>query len=411
MKVFISNSSQKLQYKKFNANVVMGLAITTLSLGGFQSFAYAKEEKMQENIVSNHYMFTGSRTTQQRKAIGTGIGVYKFDSDTGNVTFLENIEGLVNPSYMILDQDESHLYAVHGDTSKVSAFKIDAATGHLTQIDTEYTGGINPVHLTIDPTNSFLILANYATGSLGVLPINSDGSLAPLSYLAELEGIPGPHKKGQTGSHPHQVQYDTTGQWIVSPDKGLDAIFVHKLTAEGQLVQAGDSPEKTRPGAGPRHIAFNPKIPYGYVSNELDNTIATYKFDSNMGKLSLLQILPTLPEGYSGKNSTSGIFTSKDGKFVYISNRGDDSIAVFKVKEKTGKLEKVAIVPTQGKQPRFFTFDPSGNWLFAANEKSHNIVKFRVDRDTGLLIETEDVIKTGSPVAIIFTENLSLQSD
>lgn len=360
--------------------------------------------KAAAGTLSAQYAYVGSRTTKQRKAQGEGIEVYRFDPKSGSLEHIQQVAGLVNPSYLVLDDAQRHLYAVHGDTSMVSAFAINPENGHLTKLNTEYSGGSNPVHLTLDADNKFLTLANYATGSLGVLPVMEDGSLGALIDLAELKGEPGPHRKQQSSAHPHQVQYDPSKQWIVSPDKGLDAIFVHRLdTAKPGLVAAEGSPVKTREGAGPRHIAFHPSLPFGYVANELDNSIATYSFDSKTGALKPLQILPTLPADYVGDNTTSGIFTSPDGRYVYISNRGHDSIAIFAIDQTSGLLKPVAIEPTQGKQPRFFTFDPSGNWLFAANEKSHTLVPFKVDKKSGRLTQQGAVIETGSPVAMVFT--------
>lgn len=380
--------------------------LVTMTLGAAPFFAEAASDSANGRQFSSndeYYVYVGSRTTKQRKASGNGIEVYAFNSQTGVMKHLQTVAGIVNPSYLTMDSKHQHLYAVQGDTSQVSVFNVDQQNGRLTLVDSEYTGGTNPVHLTLTPDEQHLVIANYATGSLASLPILADGTLDPLVDLVTLKGEEGPHRKQQSSSHPHQTQYDPSQTWIVSPDKGLDRIFVHKVTADGHLQAATGDVLQTRSGAGPRHIAFHPSQPFGYVANELDNTIGAYRFDSETGALTPFQILPTLPSNYVGDNTTSGIFTSPDGQFVYISNRGHDSITIFAVDQKSGQLSLSGQVKTGGKQPRFFTFDSTGKWLFAANEKSNTITKFKVDPKTGGLASTKDVIETGSPVAMVFS--------
>ena len=238
---------------------------------------------------------------------------------------------------------------------------------------------------------------------MSVLPINPDGSLAPLTDLYMLPGKPGPHRAEQASSHPHDVVFDPRLRFIVVPDKGLDADFVFRLdAATGKLVPAEVPSVASRPGAGPRHAAFHPTAPYVYVINELDSTITTFRYDPERGGLAALQVITTLPPTFTGNSTTSEIAVSPSGRFVYGSNRGHDSLAIFSIDGTTGVLSPVGWEPTQGKTPRFFALDPSGTFLYAANQDSDTIVTFRVDQATGKLTPTGQVVKAGSPSSIVF---------
>jgi 6-phosphogluconolactonase len=265
-------------------------------------------------------------------------------------------------------------------------------------------GGKNPVHLAIDPTGRLLVTANYAAGTVAVLPIDAQGALGPVADSVALPGDPGPHRTEQPSSHPHHVPFDPTGRFVLVPDKGLDQVFVFRLDgALGKLV-ANDPPGvKTRAGAGPRHIAFHPSLPVAYVINELDSTVTTYRYDAARGALMPQQIVPSLPASFTGNNTGSEIAVAPSGRFVYGSNRGHDSIVAFAVDPTSGWLSPVGWEPTQGKTPRFFALDPAGNFLYAANEASDTIVTFRVDAATGELAPTGQIVKNASPACIVFT--------
>lgn len=349
------------------------------------------------------FAYVGCYTSKERDARGEGITVYRVDPGSGNWTRVQLVKNLVNPSWLALDRRQRFLYAAHGDGTEATAFRIDEQTGQLTVLNRQPTNGKNGVRLVVDPSNRFIVLANYASGTVAVLPINSDGSLAPLTDLATLSGKPGPHRTRQESSHPHDTLFDRQGRFVVVPDLGLDAVFVYKLdTASGKLV-ANDPPSVTsRPGAGPRHVDFHPSKPYAYVINELDSTITTYRIDPDRGELKPMQVITTLPPAFTGNSTTSEIAVAPSGRFLYGSNRGHDSLAIFAVDETTGVLAPVGWEPTQGKTPRFFANDPSGTLLYAANQDSDTIVTFRVDQATGKLTPTGQVVKTGSPSSIVF---------
>lgn len=347
------------------------------------------------------FVYIGSRTTRERNARGQGLGVYRLGQPDGAWEQVQMVEGMINPSYLALDQAGRTLYAVHGDQSEVSAFRVDPANGQLTLLNQQSTGGTNPVHLALDPTGKFLIVANYATGSLVVLPVANDGALEPVSGLVVLPGEPGPHKAGQSFSHPHQVLLAPSGGGFIVPDKGLDAVFVVELEA-GKLNLDPARRMIARPGAGPRHAAFHPTASILYVLNELDSTITTCRYDTAARRLEPLELLPTQPADFFGENSGAAIVVPPSGRFVYTTNRGHDSIAIFAVDPETWRLRHAGWVSSGGRTPRFMTLDPTGKVMFVANEASDTIVSFHIDQASGGLTPTGQVLETGSPVCLLF---------
>jgi 6-phosphogluconolactonase (cycloisomerase 2 family) len=313
------------------------------------------------------------------------------------------LKELADPSFLIVDRQGRHLYSAHGDGTEATAYRIDETSGRLTVLNRQPTNGRNGVHLAIDATGRFLAVANYATGTLVVLPINQDGSLAPVSDLATMTGKPGPHRTEQASSHPHHCPFDRTGRFIVVPDKGLDQMFVYRLdAASGKLVAADPPSVGARAGAAPRHVDFHPTRPFAYVINEIDSTITVYQFDPEKGMLKPLQIMPTLPTSHTGNNSGAEIVVAPSGRFLYGSNRGHDSIAIFAVDPSSGLLTPVGWEPTQGKTPRFFGLDPSGTHLYAANQNSDTVVIFQINQTTGKLTPANEVVKVASPTTIAF---------
>lgn len=348
------------------------------------------------------YAYVGSFTTAQRKARGDGIHVYRVDPATGAWTHVQHLGGLVNPSYLALSHDQRVLYAVHGDEDYATAFALDSETGEAKPLNRAAIGGKNGVREAVDPSGRFLVVANYASGSVAVLPVAADGSLKDQHQLVPLPGEPGPHKVEQVSSHPHDVVFDPSGCFVLVPDKGLDLVFVFRWdAATGLLASTAQGAVQSRPGAGPRHLAFHPALPIVWVLNELDSTIATYRFDASSGALTALQITPTLPTDFTGYSTTAEIAASPDGRFVYGSNRGHNSVTIFAANP-DGMLSVVGWQPTQGSGPRFIGLDPAGHFLNAANEQGDNVVTFKVDADTGKLAPTGQEIRTASPVTIAF---------
>jgi 6-phosphogluconolactonase (cycloisomerase 2 family) len=349
------------------------------------------------------FAYVGCYTSKERNGHGEGISVYQIDAKSGDWTLEQVLKGVVNPSWLTLDRQRRCVYTAHGDGTDAMAFSVDPDSGRLALLNRQPTKGRNGVRLGIDGSNSFAVLANYASGTVAVLPIKAEGSLGAVTDVFTLRGKPGPHRTEQTSSHPHDVVFEPRGRFLVVPDKGLDATFVFRLdTARGKLVRAEPGSVPSRPGAGPRHADFHPLKPYLYQINELDSTITTFKFDTERGELTPLQTITTLPAGFTGTSTTAEIMVAPSGRFVYGSNRGHDSIAIFAVDDATGTLSSVGWESTQGRSPRFFALDPSGTFLYAANQNSDTIVAFSVDQATGRLKPTGQIVKTGSPSSIVF---------
>ena len=347
------------------------------------------------------FAYVGCYTTSQRRGRGEGINVFRLDPD--GWTHVQLVHDSPNPSWLGLDRGQRFLYAAHGDGDSVSAFRIDARTGRLEPLRTQPTGGKNGVRLAVDASNRFVVVANYSSGTVAVLPIGADGSLGPPSDRAELRGTPGPHRTEQTMSHPHDIVIDPGGRFVVVPDKGLDVVFVFTLdVTSGKLIAADPPSVSSRRGAGPRHADFHPSRPLLYVLNELDSTITTYRLEAPGGALVPLQVLTTLPPSFTGDNTTSEIAVAASGRVVYASNRGHDSIASFAVDDATGVLTAIAWEPTRGRTPRFFALQPPGVRLHVANQDSDTIVDFEIDPATGRLTPTGQVVATGSPSSIVF---------
>ena len=266
------------------------LALAGSTLGGFATTKSALADQSTPNNTKDRPMsstpflaYVGCRTSRERNARGLGIRVFAVDAEGGWAP-IQLVGDLANPSFLALGPQREVLYTVHGDGSTVSSFAIDPRTGTLARLNTQSTGGMNPAHLAVDPTGRHLLVANYASGSIAVLPIEADGTIGPLKNLTDLPGEPGPHRVEQKSSHPHEVAFHPSGRFVVVPDKGLDRIFTFSLdAAKGSLRPEANL--KAREGAGPRHIVFAPGRPFAYVVDELDSTVATFAWDGSDGRL------------------------------------------------------------------------------------------------------------------------------
>jgi 6-phosphogluconolactonase len=352
------------------------------------------------------YAYVGCYTSADRNGHGVGLSTYRVDPATGAWAPAHLLDGLTNPSFLAVEPRQRFLYCVHGGSGEgVSSFAISAADGALTYMNTQPSGGTNPVHLSIHPSGRWLVVANYTGATVAMVPIDPDGVLGSPSHVIALTGEPGPDPVEQPGPHPHDIPLDPSGQFAVVPDKGLDRVFVFQLdTALGKLVPTQQGSVQARPGAGPRHAAFHPRLPYLYVINELDSTVSAYRFGS--GTLTELQVITSLPAEFSGRSTGAEIAVAPAGQFVYASNRGHDSIVTFSIDPSSGSLTVVGWEPTQGRQPRHFAIDPAGTFLYAANQATDTITTFRIDPITGTLQSTGQVVRTGSPVSIVFADEV-----
>lgn len=346
------------------------------------------------------FAYVGGYTTPDRNGRGNGINVFQVDPVSGAWTHLQTVGGLENPSLFTLSRDGTRLYSVHGGRNLVSAFSIDKPSGMLTLLNQIDCQGTNPVDSALDPTERFLVVANYGTGTVAVIPLDAEGRLQPVTQLVELPGTPGPDPKEQASSHPHGVIFDPSGQFVVVPDKGLDRTFLFRFE-NGQLTPTVQGHAEAASGAAPRHATFHPLLPVLYVNNELNSTVTV--FDWTPGQATMRQVITTLVNKYPDPNTTAEIALSPDGRHLYVSNRGQDNIVQFAVARDSGLLAYAGHFPTGGTQPRFFTLGPDFRHLYVANQGSNSITVFHVDQRSGSLIRTGVTISVGSPSAISFS--------
>ena len=346
------------------------------------------------------FAYVGSRTTRERHARGDGISIYRVGDDAG-LTLVDVVRDLVNPSYLALDHGGNCLYAVHGDRTEISAFRIERTTGRLALINRQQTGGENPVHLALAPDGRHIVVSNHVTSSLAVLPVAGDGSLGEVAQLVHLEGPLGPHRVEQQMSKPHFNPFSPCGQFVAVPDKGLDRTFIFRFDA-GRLTPAAPPFAVAREGAGPRHLAFHPQLELAYVVNELDSTVTACRWGTGDGALQPLQIVPMLPATFTGNSRAAALAIDATGSTLYASNRGHDSIAVFRIDGATGLLALTETVPTGGRTPRAIALAPDGRHLYVMNEDSDTIVALAVHPSTGQLHATGIPVACGSPVCMVF---------
>ena len=341
-----------------------------------------------------------------------GIYAARFDSQTGGLTTPELAAEAVNPTFLAVHPNRRFLYAVQevatatGQSSPaVSAYAIDLATGRLTWLNTQSSGGAGPCHLVVDQSGQNVLVANYGGGSLAVLPISADGRLGPATACVQHSGASvNPHR--QKAPHAHGITLDAANHFAVCADLGLDQLLCYRFdSAHGTLTPNDPPAAAVQSGAGPRHFVFHPTGRYGYVINELVAIITAFAYDATRGILAEIQTVPTVPADFSGKNYPAEIVVHPNGKFLYGSNRGHDSLAVFAIDLPTGQLTWLEQSPTLGKNPRNFAIDPTGQFLLVANQDSDTLVVFRLNPQTGHLTATGQAATVGAPVCVVFVTN------
>lgn len=350
------------------------------------------------------FVYVGTYTEPDRGGRGEGIYVYAADPASGALTHQQTLGGAPNPHFLALHPSRHNLYSTNGgDASAVSAFAIDDATGRLTALNRQLSPGPGPTHLQVDPSGRLLVAANYAGGSVAAYPIAADGSLGAHSSFHRHDGETGPNPTRQDRPHAHMAGFDASGRWVLICDLGLDRTFVYAVdAAHGTLTPADPPAAPSHPGAGPRHLAFHPDGRAVYVINELDATITVYGFDAAAGRLTQLQVVPNLPAGWQGENISAEVAVHPNGRFVYASNRGHDSIAIWRVADEAGRLALVDHISSGGRTPRHFDVAPGGRFLYAANQDSDNVVVFRLEDDGARPTPTGHVTSVGTPSCIVF---------
>jgi len=332
---------------------------------------------------------------------GQGIYLTELDLTTGALSEPQVVAKTVNPTFLVLHPSRKFLFAVNGigrfkgkRDGSASSFAIDDSTGKLTAINQVSSGGVGPCHVSITQDGKHLLIANYTGGGFSVVPVGDDGKLAePSSIIQDDLSNPKLHPRG------HCINTDMTGKFALGDDLGLDKVFVFRFDADKGTLTANDPPAaETTPGTGPRHSAFHPNGKWVYNIDETSSTMIAYAWDAQRGILTQMQILSTLPADFHGKSACAEVVVHPSGGFVYGSNRGDDSIAIFKIDGTTGKLTFAGCTRTGGKTPRSFTIDPSGNWLIVGNQDSGSVTGFKIDAETGQLTPTNQTIAVPSVV-------------
>ena len=368
------------------------------------SFIFSVAGGSADTPAANHkyLVFVGTYTT---KTESKGIYAYEYDADTGKLTPKGVAAETADPSWVAVHPSGKSLYAANeaGKSSAVSAFAIDAKSGKLTLLNQMPSLGEDPCYLSFDKTSKYVLVANYSSGTVAVFPILTDGRLGEHTALAKDPGATGPNKERQEGPHAHWIETSPDNRFAMVADLGLDEVLVYKFdAASGALMPNEPAFARLKAGSGPRHILFHPNGKFVFVVSELSSTATSFDYNGKKGTLKEIETVSTLPPGFSGRNDVAEVALHPNGKFLYVSNRGEDTIAVFSIDPTKGTLTFVARMPTGGKEPRHFAIDPSGKYLLAENQFSNNIVVFKIDAATGGLTPTGQVVEVPSPVNIAF---------
>lgn len=365
----------------------------------------AKGFSNMNNKSKEMLLYVGTYTSKGSE----GIYVYKFDAETGSLSKLHTVKNVSEPSFLAIDKKRKFLYAVNETenyegkkSGAVSAFAIDRETGNLTFLNKVASLGGAPCHISVSENEKFVFVANYSGGNVSVFPVEDDGALGASVDFKQHSGS-GANKKRQEAAHAHSLNLDEKNKFALVCDLGVDKVFIYELDKKTGKLTANPAQNfyQTKAGAGPRHIAFHKNGKLVFLINELDLTISSLRYDHEKGTLAEIQTVSTLPENASRAGvSCADIHVSPNGNFLYGSNRGHNSIVVFKIDEKTGMLEYVEHVSTAGKNPRNFAIAPNGKFLLAANQSSDSIIVFSIDEETGKLSQTANKATISMPVCL-----------
>lgn len=352
--------------------------------------------------AKKHILYVGTYT----KGMANGIFIYQFNDQSGKLTDLKMPAVSNNPSFLTISADKKFLYAVgeldnlnQNQSGGISAFRIEK-TGRLSLINQVLTNGANPCHIGLSPDRKKLVASNYSGGNLSFFNVLPDGSLSEMTQRIQHTGS-GPFPGRQTEPHAHSAQFDASGKLLYAADLGIDQLKIYRLGNDGtSWIENGQPFVKLHPGSGPRHFDFSPDGRFIYVINELSSTITVLMKYGNEWKE--IQSIRTLPKEFSGDSWCADIHLSADGRFVYGSNRGENSISVFRRDQTSGKLDRIENVPVEGNWPRNFTIDPTGQFLLVANQKSNDITVFKIDQTSGKIRFTGIKVKNQSPVCLQF---------
>ncbi len=355
--------------------------------------AFAARAESQKFLV---YIgtFTGKKSE--------GIYVSRFDPAAGKLSVPELAAQTPTPTFLAVSSKRILYAANEVQQGAITALAIDPKSGKLTPLNQQSSGGNGPCHLNVDASGKTLLVANYSSGSIAALPIQSDGRLDPAVTVIQHAGS-SVNKNRQAGPHAHWIDADPANKFVLVCDLGLDKVMTYKFDPAKASLAVNDPAFATvQPGSGPRHIVFDPKGRFAYLLNEMGDTVTVFSYDATRGALGEIQTLSTLPKDFSGNSTAAELAMHPSGRFLYGSNRGHDSIVVYSIDRKTGKLALVEHQSSGGKTPRNFAIDPTGRWLLAANQDTDNIVIYRIDQKTGRLSPTGETVAVGMPVCLKF---------
>jgi len=366
---------------------------------------FSSAESSRKSAAKGQYLvYVGTYTT---KTESKGISAYEFDSATGKLTPKGVAAETPDPSWVAVHPSGKFLYAANeaGKASAVSAFAVDAKKGKLTLLNQIPSLGEDPCYLSFDKTGKYLLVANYSSGTIAVFPILADGRLGEHTALVQDQGATGANKERQEAPHAHWTETSPDNRFALVADLGLDEMLVYKFdAASGTLAPNEPAFARLKAGSGPRHAVFYPNGKFVFAVSELSSTATSFAYDMKKGTLKEIGTASTLPPGFSGRNDVAEAAVHPNGKFLYVSNRGNDSIAILSIDPGNRSLAPAGGIPTGGKEPRHFAIDPSGKYLLAENQLSNNVVVFKIDPVTGGLTATGQIVEVPSPVCITFVK-------
>jgi 6-phosphogluconolactonase len=353
--------------------------------------------RMSAYATQDLLLYVGTYTSGKSE----GIYLYRLDRATGELKRAGSVKS-ENPSFLAIDPGRRFLYAVNEiPTGTVSSFRIDRKTGGLAFVNQQPSAGADPCHLTVDNRSKSVLVANYTSGNVAVLPVQRDGALGAAVDVEQHEGS-GPREQ-QKGPHAHCIKLDRSNRHAFATDLGIDKLMIYRFDSNTGRLEPAKQPSATlHQGAGPRHFTFHPNREYLYVINELDSSLTTFKYNAAQGTLTAFESVSTLPRDFSGTSYCADVHVSQSGRFLYGSNRGHDSIVVFAIDPRTGRLNLVEHVLTEGKWPRNFAIDPAGRFLLVANQRTDNVVVFRIDAQTGRLTPAGHSAEIPAPACLQF---------
>jgi 6-phosphogluconolactonase len=384
--------------RKFIRNISLSSVALMTSQSIFQKVLAGNALSRQDFYVGNYGMGQDG-----------GIYFYRLNTLTGEMILQEETKGIDNPSFLAIDPANRFLFAVNevseingNPGGSVSSFEIDPGNGRLRLINKQPSLGEDPCHISIDRTGKFVLITNYTGGSVTIMSVFQNGNLGKYVEHVQHKGH-GINPDRQSSPHPHSINLSPDNRYAFVPDLGLDQILIYRFDPETGKLSPGDTPfVSLKPGSGPRHFTFHPDGKSAYVINELGSAVTAFRYKPAAGKLKQVQTISTLPEEFTSKNYCADIHVHPNGRYLYGSNRGHNSIAVFSIDPLKGKLMSKGLTSTEGDYPRNFAIDPSGQFLLAANQLSNNIFSFLIKTETGELIPTGYMIEIPKPVCIKF---------